>query len=165
LKVKSIMLILLFISNIFAFAIDLKKLTPEQLEILREIKKEGEDHGLSYTLMALAIKESKLGLYTVNVGTQDFGLYQANIKTVLQRQQIKDTTWNRNVFASKLVSDFHFATQNAIEELTYWKKIHRNNWSKVWGSYNAGYRYNTKKAKAYSKDIASIIRELKKIDV
>ena len=47
----------------------------------------------------------------VNLDTKDFGLYQANIKTVLSRQNIKDTTWNRNVFASKLVSDFQFATK------------------------------------------------------
>ncbi|GAB1467061.1 hypothetical protein MASR2M54_25610 [Aliarcobacter cryaerophilus] len=53
----------------------------------------------------------------VNLDTKDFGLYQANIKTVLSRQNIKDTTWNRNVFASKLVSIFSFI-KNAIEELT-----------------------------------------------
>ncbi|MBL3519050.1 transglycosylase SLT domain-containing protein [Aliarcobacter lanthieri] len=164
-KFKSILLVLLFISNVFASEIDIKNLTPQQLETLKEIKKYGEDHGLGYTLMAIAIKESKLGTYMVNLDTKDFGLYQANIRTVLSRQNIKDTVWNRNVFASKLVSDFQFATQNAIEELTFWQKIHRNDWSKVWGSYNAGYKYNSKEAQAYSKEIASIIRELKKINV
>ncbi|RBQ30513.1 transglycosylase SLT domain-containing protein [Aliarcobacter vitoriensis] len=164
-KFKLLLMILLFISNVFASEIDIKNLTPQQLETLKEIKKYGEDHGLGYTLMAIAIKESKLGTYMVNLDTKDFGLYQANIRTVLNRQNIKDTTWNRNVFASKLVSDFHFATQNAIEELTFWQKVHRNDWSKVWGSYNAGYKYNSLEAKNYSKEIASIIRELKKIDV
>ncbi|RBQ28121.1 transglycosylase SLT domain-containing protein [Aliarcobacter vitoriensis] len=164
-KFKLLLMILLFISNVFASEIDIKNLTPQQLETLKEIKKYGEDHGLGYTLMAIAIKESKLGTYMVNLDTKDFGLYQANIRTVLNRQNIKDTTWNRNVFASKLVSDFHFATQNAIEELTFWQKVHRNDWSKVWGSYNAGYKYNSMEAKNYSKEIASIIRELKKIDV
>lgn len=163
-KIKSI-LCLLFVFNIFAFAIDLKTLSTEQIETLKEIKKEGEATGLSYTLMAIAIKESRLGEYMVNLDTKDFGLYQANIRTVLSRQNIKDTTWNRNVFASKLVSDFKFATQNAIEELAFWKRVHKNDWNKVWGSYNAGYKYNSKEAKEYSKHIASIIRELKKIDV
>ena len=88
-----------------------------------------------------------------------------NIKTVLSRQNIKDTTWNRNVFASKLVSDFQFATKNAIEELTFWQKIHRNDWTKVWGSYNAGYKFNSQQAKEYSKEIALIIKELKKFNV
>lgn len=164
-KFKSLLLILLFISNVFASNVDIKNLTQEQLETLKEIKKHGEDTGLSYTLMAIAIKESKLGEYMVNLDTKDFGLYQANIKTVLSRQNIKDTTWNRNVFASKLVSDFQFATKNAIEELTFWQKIHRNDWTKVWGSYNAGYKFNSKQAKEYSKEISLIIKELKKFNV
>lgn len=82
-KFKSLLLILLFISNVFASNVDIKNLTPEQLETLKEIKKHGQDTGLSYTLMAIAIKESKLGEYMVNLDTKDFGLYQANIKTVL----------------------------------------------------------------------------------
>ena len=164
-KFKSLLLILLFISNVFASNVDIKNLTQEQLETLKEIKKHGEDTGLSYTFMAIAIKESKLGEYMVNLDTKDFGLYQANIKTVLSRQNIKDTTWNRNVFASKLVSDFQFATKNAIEELTFWQKIHRNDWTKVWGSYNAGYKFNSQQAKEYSKEIALIIKELKKFNV
>ena len=85
-KFKSLLLILLFISNVFASNVDIKNLTQEQLETLKEIKKHGEDTGLSYTLMAIAIKESKLGEYMVNLDTKDFGLYQANIKTVLSRK-------------------------------------------------------------------------------
>ena len=115
--------------------------------------------------MAIAIKESGLGKYLVNVDTKDYGLYQANIKTVINRENASDTSWNRNVFAMKLISDFQFATKNAIEELSYWQKVHNNNWSKVWSSYNGGWRYNSDAAKQYSKDIATIIRELKKVDV
>lgn len=65
-KFKSLLLILLFISNVFASNVDIKNLTPEQLETLKEIKKHGQDTGLSYTLMAIAIKESKLGEYIPN---------------------------------------------------------------------------------------------------
>lgn len=164
-KFKLLLLVLLFISNIFANELDVKNLTLEQKEKLKEIKKEGELHGLGYTLMAIAIKESQLGEYMINLDTKDFGLYQANIKSVLNRQNVKDTTWNRNVFASKLVSDFSFATKNAIDELAYWQKVHKNDWTKIWGSYNAGFKYNSKQAKQYSKHIASIIQELKRIDV
>lgn len=164
-KFKAFIFILIFISNVFASGIDLKNLTLEQINTLKEIKEHSKDTGFSYTLMAIAIKESKLGQYMINLDTKDFGLYQANIKTVLNRQNIKDTIWNRNVFASKLVSDFHFATQNAIAELMFWQKVHKNDWMKVWGSYNAGYKYNSKEAREYSKEIASIIRELRKINV
>ncbi len=115
--------------------------------------------------MAIAIKESRVGKYLVNVDTKDYGMYQANIKTVISRENAKDTSWNRNVLAMKLISDFQFATKNAIDELSYWQKVHNNDWTKVWSSYNAGWKYNSNEAKKYSKDIALIIRELRKVNV
>lgn len=48
----------MFISNIFAADFDIKKLTQDEIETLKEIKREGQEHGLSYSLMAIAIKES-----------------------------------------------------------------------------------------------------------
>lgn len=164
-KLKVILLILMFISNIFASDFNIKNLTQDEIETLKEIKIQGQKHGLSYSLMAIAIKESSLGKYLVNVDTKDYGLYQANIKTVISRENAQDTSWNRNKFAMKLISDFKFATKNAIDELVYWQKIHKNDWTKVWSSYNGGWKYNSKAAKEYSQEIASIIRELKKIDV
>lgn len=162
---RVIFTILLFVSSIFANGFDFKNLTQEQKETLKEIKQKGDVYGLGYTLMAIAIKESKLGEYMINLDTKDFGIYQINLKTALNRNNLKDTVWNRNFLASKLVSDFDFATKNAIDELAYWQKVHKNNWAKVWGSYNAGFKYNSKQGKEYSKHIASIIQELKKLDV
>ena len=164
-KLKVFLLILMFISNIFASDFDIKNLTQDEIETLKEIKIQGQKHGLSYSLMAIAIKESSLVKYLVNVDTKDYGLYQAHLKTVIDRENVQDNSWNRNKFAMKLISDFKFATKNAIDELVYWQKIHKNDWSKVWSSYNGGWKYNSKAARDYSNDIASIIRELKKIDV
>ena len=164
-RLKVILITLLLISNVFASDFDINNLTPQEIKTLKEIKAHGKENGLSYSLMAIAIKESGLGKYLVNVDTKDYGLYQANIKTVISRENAPDTSWNRNVFAMKLISDFQFATKNAIDELTYWQKVHNNNWSRVWSSYNGGWKYNSDAAKQYSKDIASIIRELKKVEV
>ena len=164
-RLKIILITLLLISNVFASDFDINNLTPQEIKTLKEIKAHGKENGLSYSLMAIAIKESGLGKYLVNVDTKDYGLYQANIKTVISRENAPDTSWNRNVFAMKLISDFQFATKNAIDELTYWQKVHNNNWSRVWSSYNGGWKYNSDAAKQYSKDIASIIRQLKKVEV
>lgn len=164
-RLKIILITLLLISNVFASDFDINNLTPQEIKTLKEIKAHGKENGLSYSLMAIAIKESGLGKYLVNVDTKDYGLYQANIKTVINRENAQDTSWNRNVFAMKLISDFQFATKNAIDELTYWQKVHNNDWSKVWSSYNGGWKYNSDAARQYSKDIASIIRELKKVEV
>ena len=164
-KLKIILLTLILISNVFASDFDIKNLTPQELNTLKEIKEHGKKNGLSYSLMAIAIKESGLGKYLVNVDTKDYGIYQANIKTVISRENAQDTSWNRNVLAMKLITDFQFATKNAIDELTYWQKVHNNDWTKVWSSYNGGWKYNSDAARQYSKDIASIIRELKKVEV
>lgn len=164
-RLKIILITLLIISNVFASNFDIKNLTPEDIKTLKEIKEHGKDSGLSYSLMAIAIKESAVGKYLVNVDTKDYGMYQANIKTVISRENVQDTSWNRNLIAMKLITDFQFATKNAVDELSYWQKVHNNNWTKVWGSYNGGWKYNSDSAKQYSKDIALIIRELRKVDV
>lgn len=164
-NIKIIFFILIFVTNIFASNFSFNELSQKDLETLKQIKEQGQKHGLSYSLMAIAIKESDLGKYIVNVDSMDYGLYQANLKTVISRHKVKDTAWNRNKFAAKLVSDFKFATKNAIDELNYWRKVHNNDWKKVWSSYNGGWKYNSSKARKYSQDIAKIIRELKKVNV
>lgn len=162
---KIILLISLFVTNIFATNFNEAKLSKQDIETLKEIKKQGQKHGLSYSLMAIAIKESSLGRYLVNVDSRDYGLYQANIKTVISRHKVKNTSWNRNRYAMRLISDFQFATKNAIAELTYWRKVHNNDWRKVWSSYNGGWKYKSKRAQRYSREIASIIRKLKRVNV
>ncbi len=164
-NIKIIFLSLILFTNIFAANFNANKLTQEDIHKLKVIKELGQKHGLSYSLMAIAIKESSLGKYLINVDSKDYGIFQANIKTVLSRQKAKNTSWNRNKYAMRLVSDLKFATKNAIAELTYWKKIHKNDWKKVWSSYNGGWKYNSKRARNYSRDIAKIIRELKKVKV
>lgn len=164
-NIKIIFFILLFITNIFASNFNVNELSAKDLETLKVIKEQGKKYGLSYSLMAIAIKESSLGKYLVNVDSKDYGLYQANLTTVIQRHNAKDTSWNRNKYAMKLISDFEFATKNAIAELVYWRKIHNNDWRKVWSSYNGGWKYNSKRARKYSRDIAKIIRALKKVNV
>ncbi|MGA1931797.1 transglycosylase SLT domain-containing protein [Arcobacter sp. YIC-464] len=164
-NLKIILFVSLLFTNIFATNFNASKLTKEDIRMLKMIKEQGAKYGLSYSLMAIAIKESSLGKYLVNVNSKDFGLYQANIKTVISREKVKDTSWNRNRYAMKLISDFDFATKNAIAELKYWKKVHNNNWRRVWSSYNGGWSYNSKRARKYSREIASIIRQLRAANV
>ena len=164
-NLKITLLVMLFITNIFASNFNATKLTSEEIQTLKLIKQQGKKHGLSYSLMAIAIKESSIGKYLVNVDSKDYGLYQANIRTVISREKAKNTSWNRNRYAMRLISDFEFATKNAIAELTYWKKVHKNDWKKVWSSYNGGWKYNSKRARKYSRDIAIIIKKLKKVKV
>ena len=59
------------------------------------------------------------------------------------------------------MNDVGFATANAIIELEYWRKVHKDNWIKIWSSYNTGFSYRSDTGFFYAKDILEIIKKLK----
>jgi hypothetical protein len=156
---KKILLLILCIYNL-AFSNSLG-LTNTDLIILKKIKSLTDDTMMKYTLMAIAIKESSVGKKQVNDFSNDYGLFQSNIKSVLRRQYVEDNYYNRRYFAYKLLNDVAFSTANAIVEIDYWREIHKENWVKVWASYNAGWRYNSNVGVLYANSIFSIIKKLR----
>ncbi len=144
----------------FTFANSLN-LTKTDLVILNKIKSLTDEPIMKYSLMAIAIKESSVGKNIANFRSNDFGLFQSNIKTVLSRQYINDTPANRKYFALKLINDVGFATANAIIELEYWRTVHKDNWVKIWSSYNTGFSYKSDTGYLYAKSILEIIKKLK----
>ena len=111
--------------------------------------------------MALAIKESSVGKNLVNPISNDYGLFQSNIKSVIRRQKVPDNLFNRRYFSQKLVSDVAFSTANAIVEIDFWRKVHKDNWIKIWASYNTGWKYVSNDGLNYATSIFDIIKKLK----
>lgn len=155
---KILLTLLLSISFLYSNSL---KLSKHDLMILKKISTLTDNPMMKYTLMALAIKESSIGKNMINHRTQDYGLFQANIKTVLSRQNKKDTKRNRVIFARKLVEDVAFSTANAVVELDYWQKVHKGNWAKTWASYNTGWKYKSKTGQKYANHVFKIIKKLK----
>jgi len=156
---KKILLLTLCIYNL-AFSNSLG-LTNTDLIILKKIKTLTDDTMMKYTLMAIAIKESSVGKKQINFESNDYGLFQSNIKSVLRRQYVEDNYYNRRYFAYKLLNDVAFSTANAIVEIDYWREIHKDNWVKVWASYNTGWRYNSNLGVIYANSIFDIIKKLR----
>ena len=156
---KKLIFILLTIST-FAFSNSLG-LTPQDITTLKKIKSLTNEKMMKYTLMALAIKESSIGKNQINLVTNDFGFFQGNIKTVVRRQNIQDNEMVRKYLADKLLNDAGFAMANAISEVNYWRKVHNENWPRIWASYNTGWSYNSKTGLDYSADLFNIIKKLK----
>ena len=156
---KKILILFLLLST-FSFSNSLG-LSTVDIMILKKIKTLTNDTMMNYTLMALAVKESSVGKNQRNLVTNEFGFFQGNIKTVVRRQKVPDNFFYRKYFAQKLLSDFGFASANAITEINYWRKIHNENWVKVWASYNTGWNYNTQTGVSYSSDVFKIIKKLK----
>ncbi len=136
-------------------------LSTSDIATLKKIKSLTNDKMMKYTLMALAIKESSIGKNQINSITNDYGVFQGNIKSVIRRQSIEDNSATRKFLSEKLLNDAGFAMANAITEVNYWRKVHNENWAKVWASYNTGWSYNTKTGLAYSSDVFNIIKKLK----
>lgn len=157
-------LFLFFSFTLHATNFKANDLTFQDVQLLKQIKEYGQKYDLAYSLMAIAIKESSLGRYQVNVDSYDYGLYQANINTVVKRHEVTNNTFNRNKLAMLLIKDFKFATSNAIAELMFWKSVHGENWLRIWASYNAGFNYDSSRAIKYSNDIKAIISELKNVE-
>lgn len=155
---KTIILFLLSISLCYGNSLGLSKM---DIEILKKIKTLTNDNYMKYSLMAIAIKESSIGKNLVNAKSNDYGLFQANIKSVIRRQKVEDTEENRRYFAHKLIYDVGFSTANAIVELEYWKKVHKDNWIKIWASYNTGWNYKSNTGVKYAKSVFDIIKKLK----
>ncbi|MDD2290741.1 MAG: transglycosylase SLT domain-containing protein [Aliarcobacter sp.] len=116
---------------------------------------------MKYTLMALAIKESSVGKNLVNPISNDYGLFQSNIKSVIRRQKVPDNMFNRRYFSQKLVYDVAFSTANAIVEIDFWRKVHKDNWIKIWASYNTGWKYVSNDGLNYATSVFDIIKKLK----
>lgn len=155
---KIFFVLILSFSSLFSNSLNL---TVNDIVILKKLKSLTDDKMMKYSLMAIAIKESSLGKYIINSKSEDYGLFQANIKTVLKRQKVKDNSYNRSIYAQKLINDVGFATANAIIELNYWKKVHKENWFKTWASYNTGWNYNSETGIEYSTKVFEIIKKLK----
>ncbi len=153
-------LIILFSFYTFVFSNSLG-LSQKDIVILKKIKSLTDDKMMKYTLMALAIKESSVGKNQINLVTNDYGVFQGNIKSVIRRQNVEDNLNTRKFLSKKLLSDAGFAMANAIEEVNYWRKVHKENWPKIWASYNTGWNYKTKTGLAYSSDVFEIIKKLK----
>ena len=156
---KKTILLLLFIYNL-SFSNSLG-LTNVDLIILEKIKSLTDDKMMKYTLMAIAIKESSVGKKQINNISNDYGLFQSNIKSVIRRQKVEDNFHNRIFFANKLLYDVGFSTANAIVEIDYWRNIHKENWVRVWSSYNAGWRYSSNTGVLYAHSIFDIIKKLR----
>lgn len=155
---KIIILFLLSFNLSFCNSLGLSQM---DILILKKIKSLTDDNYMKYTLMAIALKESSIGKNLINPISNDYGLFQSNIKSVIKRQKVSDTIYNRRYFANKLVYDVGFSTANSIVEIDYWKKVHKNNWIKIWASYNTGWKYNSDIGIQYATSVFDIIKKLK----
>ena len=135
---------------------DLESINIDQIDLLSYVYKGCKPYGMENTCMAIAYKESKLGKYLFNTVTGDYGIMAVNLNTFAKVKKIDMGYWKKKEFASRLIVDDSLNLSVAIDNLMYWRKITKDNWKVVWGSYNGGWRPNA----TYANHILNIIKAL-----
>ena len=167
------MMILAVIMPIFALplykvegkCVQPKDFNKNQKQVILKAFKYGAKSGFGYTMAAIAWKESCAGEYRVNFADPSAGIYHAHIPGVIKKHKQKDTNFMRNMVGELLMRDDDFASQTALEELSYWHKVRKGNWYEVIKSYNKGFswekdRERNKMAQEYFEDIFTRVKAL-----
>lgn len=136
------------------------KFSESQIEVMRNAWFAGADRGYGWTLAAIAWKESSAGNNLVNWRGPAFGVFHNLLKTVAKRNGVTSER-DQLRLADRLVEDFDFAAESAMDELDYWKKVHTGNWERIVASYYAGYNWKYSGGQAYKDDVVKKIRFLR----
>lgn len=160
--ITSILLVTsLFSSDLYQkFDKEWENLKPYQKTTAQNIFKHAKKDNLAWTATAMAWQESQFGRWQVssNNGTWDCGMFQNNTKSVAKREKIPDNAYNRKELCTDLITDFNFSYLQFAAEISFWERVHKGNWRKIWASYNGGWKGN----KEYAQQIAIRIQILKK---
>jgi len=141
---------------------ELRSMTDAQRYTLMKAFAYGAPYDLGYTLAAIAWQESQAGSVPVNVDDPSFGPFHNKMDTVMRRVVMKDTQYNRNLIATRLLNDFEFAASMAVAELLYWDRVHHGKWRRMVRSYNAGYNHSSKSADSYVQNIIDKVKAIKR---
>lgn len=140
--------------------INWNKLSKEQRSIAREVYNLSKPYGLELTLVAIAWQESRLGLVPINLQDPSCGVHHINVKTYLNLHKLKDTSYNRNWYCNRLISDLQLSTSTALEVLIWYRNYHKGDYAKMVKSYNAGFNTRLKQADRYYQDVYHNVRIL-----
>jgi len=133
--------------------------TEGQVSIMYQAFQIGKQKDMSYSLAAIAWKESSAGKYMINLQDPSAGVFHITMINALAYLKWENTNFNRNRAAQLLVEDFQLSAEFAMINLQFWKDHYGNNWHKIWASYNSGYNWSN--GVEYSNDVASKIQKIK----
>ncbi|AKO60956.1 hypothetical protein AXI76_gp055 [Pseudoalteromonas phage H101] len=123
----------------------------------------GKPDDLGYTLSAIALVESKAGLYKINLQTRDFGIHQINEKTLFATLGVT-SYWKKNEIITRVVVDDSLSAYLAMTVLKHFDRVHKGNWKNMVMSYNIGNRKDKKtikRGKAYYNKVVSAVKMIK----
>ena len=135
-----------------------EQLSHYQKDVAYKAYHAGLPYDLGLTTVAIAWKESKLGLYKVrynvdNVSDQSIGI----LHTAAKWKVINMTPFEAGRWVQKMVEIDDYSIQVGVQDILYWQQRAKGDWKKGVGMYNGGYKSNT----SYANSISSIVNEIK----
>lgn len=144
------------------FPLFLFALSQNQLTVMHNIMEKAKPFNLSYTMAAIAWKESSLGKNLINLSSGDCGVFQVSAKT------LSNNEFKQNRICQRLILDFDFSFSVALERYKYFYNYYRSkglpkgvSWKRAICSYHAG--WNWKKGVPYYKAVVRNIRVIREI--
>jgi hypothetical protein len=153
-----------YLSSIFLLVLSLQAMNQEQINNLRYIYSKTKQFDLGLTMSAIAMTESNLGKYTLNINKDsiDCGIFMLNSKT------LSNNKWTQSRICERLIKDKDFSISLALERYKYFYNYYRSKgysrnlaWKKAICSYNAG--WNWEAGIKYYKKVVKNIRLIKGI--
>ncbi len=141
-------------------------MTPVQKHWLKFAYDYGRPHQLGESLRAICWQESSAGIHMENLKDGSYGLFGGKALSVATRHHKtwpgRPTTYQINVVAVRLKIEAIFAAQACVDELEYWQgKRGEDRWTKVWASYNAGWKWRN--GLGYARDIMAKVKFLRTV--
>ena len=129
---------------------ELNHLTNAQYKVLLKTYKKGSVFDFELSMTSIAWHESHFGKHKMNLMDPSFGVFHNLIGSVIRRNGIRDTGWNRSRLAERLVDDYDFSFSQSLAELKYWQNYWKSKrvsrvWSHMISSYNAGFNHSNGK--------------------
>lgn len=134
------------------------KLSSYQKEVAYKAYHAGLPYDLGLTTVAIAWKESKLGIYKVRYNTtkgsdQSVGMLHTVIKWKVKQM----TPFEAGRWVQKMIEVDDYSIQVGVQDILYWIQRAKGDWKKGVGMYNGGNKPNI----IYSNSIVSIVKEIK----
>lgn len=141
------------------------RLDESQKKMIKEIYDRSKPYDLVYSTLAIAWQESNFGKWNVNLSDPSCGPFHQLVPLFIRKHKLENTQFMQNKVCGELINNIDLSVATVISELEAWKVVHKNKWN-VWEyvfrSYNAGFNFESNKAKKYASMIKARIRVLKK---
>ena len=139
----------------------LKGLSPYQKEVAYQAYRAGDGYDLGNTMVAIAWKESKLGLYKVRYGITKYDQSFGVMHTVAHWKTKGLSSFKKGVWIQGVIENNPLSIQTGLTDLLYWKVRSKGDWFNMVGSYNGGNTPN----KDYASDVSILVDEIKQCGI